>query len=299
MHEDRKVDSSVEDASAGKIDRREFLVTSIFAAGAFAAAVQPIQGQTKITTDEKGLITGEVRIPVAGGEMPAYRAMPDKKGKKFPVVLVIHEIFGVHEWIQDVSRRFAKLGYMAIAPALYARQGDVSSITSMQQLARDIFSKIPDTQSMADLDATVKWASKNNGNTKKLSITGFCWGGRIVWLYAAHNPNVDAGAAWYGRVVPTPGSPKNEAQPTTPIDYAKDLKVPVLGLYGGLDKGIPLDGVQRMQEELKKGKSGSEIIVFPNADHGFLADYRPSYNKQAAEEAWAKMLEWFKKNGAI
>jgi len=279
------------------LDRREFLVTSILA-GAFAIAVQPIQAQTRIITDASGLVTGEVKIPVAGGEFPAYRAMPDTKNKKFPVVLVIHEIFGVHEWIQDVCRRFAKLGYMAIAPALYARQGEVSTIQTSGELNRQIFSKIPDTQSMSDLDATVAWAKKNNGNTNKLSITGFCWGGRITWLYAAHNKNVDAGAAWYGRVVPTVNSPKNEAQPTTPIDYAKDLKVPVIGFYGGLDKGIPLDGVQKMQDELKKGKSKSEIVVFPNADHGFLADYRPQYNKEAAEDAWKKMLDWFKKNGA-
>jgi carboxymethylenebutenolidase len=223
--------------------------------------------------------------------------MPDKKGKKFPVVMVIHEIFGVHEHIQDVCRRFAKQGYMAIAPALYARQGNVETITSVEQLSRDIFSKIPDTQSMSFLDSTVAWAKKNSGNTKKLSITGFCWGGRIVWLYAAHNPNVDAGAAWYGRLVSAPT--KNEAQPTAPVDYAKDLKVPVLGLYGGMDTGIPLDTVQRMQEELKKGKSKSEIVVYPNAGHAFNADYRPSYNKESADDAWAKMLDWFKKNDAF
>lgn len=280
------------------LDRREFLVTSILAAGAFATAVMPIQAQTRIITDAKGLTAGEVKIPVKEGEIPAYRAMPDKKGK-FPVVLVIHEIFGVHEWVQDVCRRFAKLGYMAIAPALYAREGEVATIQTSGELNRQIFSKIPDTQSMSDLDATVAWAKKNSGNTDKLSITGFCWGGRIVWLYAAHNPKVDAGAAWYGRVVPTPNSPKNEAQPMTPIDYAKDLKVPVIGLYGGLDKGIPVEGVQRMQEELKKGKSKSEIIVFPNADHGFFADYRPSYNKESGDEAWKKLQDWFKKNGAI
>lgn len=280
------------------LDRREFFVTSILAAGAYAAAVQPIQAQTQIKTDDKGLIVGEVKIPVSDGEIPAYRAMPDKKGKKFPVVMVIHEIFGVHEWIQDVCRRFAKLGYMAIAPALYARQGEVKDLKDPREINRQIYSKIPDIQSMTDLDATVAWAAKNSGNTKKLSITGFCWGGRIVWLYAAHNPNVDAGAAWYGRVVPTANSPVNELQPKTPIDYAKDLKVPVLGLYGGLDTGIPLDGVQRMQDELKKGKSKSEIIVFPNAKHGFHADYRDSYNKQSSEDAWAKVLAWFKKNGA-
>jgi carboxymethylenebutenolidase len=279
------------------LDRREFFVTSIVA-GAFALAVQPIQAQTRITTDTKGLTAGEVKIPVSGGAMPAYRAMPDKKGK-FPVVLVVHEIFGVHEWIQDVTRRFAKLGFLAIAPALYARQGDVQNLSDAREINREVFSKIPDTQSMADLDATVNWAKKNSGNTKKLSITGFCWGGRIVWLYAAHNKNVDAGAAWYGRLVPSERSPKNEAQPTTPFDYAKDLKVPVIGFYGGQDTGIPLDGVQRMQDELKKGKSGSEIVVYPNAQHGFHADYRPSFNKESSEDAWQKLLSWFKQHGAM
>ena len=285
-------------ADAPVLDRRKFLVTSIFAAGTFAAAVTPIQAQTKITTDANGLVVGEVKIPVADGQIPAYRAMPDKKNGKFPVVLVIHEIFGVHEWIQDVCRRFAKEGYMAIAPALYARQGDVKDLKEPRELNRQIFSKIPDTQSVSDLDATVAWASSNGGNTKKLSITGFCWGGRIVWMYAAHNPNVDAGAAWYGRVTPTPNSPVNEAQPKTPIDYSKNLKVPVIGFYGGLDRGIPVDSVQRMQDELKKGKSGSEIMIYPNADHGFHADYRPSYNKEASQDAWKRLLDWFKKNGA-
>ena len=285
-------------ADAPVFDRRDFFVTSIFAAGTFAAAVRPIQAQSRIVTDSNGLIAGEVKIPVADGQIPAYRAMPDAKGKKFPIVLVVHEIFGVHEWIQDVSRRFAKLGYMAVAPALYARQGDVKDLKDPRELNRQIFGKIPDTQSMSDLDATAAWAAKNGGNGKKLSITGFCWGGRIVWLYAAHNKDVDAGAAWYGRVVPTPNSPVNEAQPKTPIDYAKDLKVPVIGLYGGLDTGIPLDGVQRMQDELKKGKSGSEIVVYPNAKHGFHADYRDSYNREASEDAWKRLLEWFKKNGA-
>lgn len=295
MKEDKNSDSN---SSAKTLDRREFLATSILT-GAFALAVQPIQAQTRIVTDGKNLIEGEVKIPVADGEIPAYRAMPDKKNKKFPVVLVIHEIFGVHEWVQDVCRRFAKLGYMAIAPALYAREGEVSTIKTSEELNRQIFSKIPDKQSMADLDATVAWAKKNSGNIDKLSITGFCWGGRIVWLYAAHNPKVDAGAAWYGRVAPTPNSPVNEAQPTTPIDYAKDLKVPVIGFYGGMDKGISVESVQRMQEELKKGKSKSEIVVYPNAEHGFFADYRPSYNKEAGDDAWKKLQEWFKKNSAI
>lgn len=284
--------------SALNLDRREFFVTSIVA-GVFALAIQPIQAQTKIMTDANGLIAGEVKIPVADGEIPAYRAMPDTKNKTFPVVLVVHEIFGVHEWIQDVCRRFAKLGYMAIAPSLYARQGDVTQMKDIQEIIGKVVAKTPDSQVMTDLDATVAYAKKNSGNTKKLSITGFCWGGRIVWLYAAHNKNVDAGAAWYGGLIASPSRPKNPLQPTMPLDVAKDLRVPVLGLYGGLDKGIPLNSVQQMQDELKKGKSKSEIVVYPNADHGFHADYRPSYNKEASDDAWKKLQEWFKKNGAI
>src|SRR5436190_2310453 len=282
---------------APTFDRREFLVTSIFAAGTFAAAVMPIQAQTKIVTDDKGLIAGEVKIPVKDGEIPAYRAMPDK-GKKFPVVIVVHEIFGVHEWIQDVCRRFAKLGYLAIAPALYARQGDVKDLKDPRELNRNIFSQIPDFQSMADLDATLAWTGKNSGDVKHAAITGFCWGGRIVWLYAAHNPTIKAAAAWYGRVVATENSPVNAAQPTSPIDHVNELKVPVIGFYAGQDKGITLDGVQRMQDALKKAGSKSEIIVYPSADHGFFADYRPSYNKEASLDAWPKLLAWFKKYGA-
>ncbi len=284
-------------ASAPLFGRREFFATSILT-GTFAFAIEPIQAQTQIKTNATGLIAGEVKIPVADGEIPAYRAMPDTKNKKFPVVLVVHEIFGVHEWIQDVCRRFAKLGYMAIAPSLYTRQGDVSQIKEIRDIVGKVVSKVPDAQVMSDLDATVNYAKKNSGDTKKLSITGFCWGGRIVWLYAAHNKNLDAGAAWYGGVVASASRPKNPRQPTMPLDVAKDLRVPVLGLYGGLDTGIPQDNVQQMQEELKKGKSKSEIVVYPNADHGFLADYRPQYNKESAEDAWKKMLEWFKKNGA-
>jgi len=281
------------------LDRREFFVTSIFAAGTFAAAVQPIAAQTKITTDSVGLVEGEVMIPVTDGQIPAYRAMPDKKVKKFPVVMVVHEIFGVHEWIQDVCRRFAKVGYLSIAPALYARQGKVDHIKDARELNIRIFSQIPDPQSMTDLDSTVVWAAKNSGDIKKVSITGFCWGGRIVWLYAAHNPKVKAGAAWYGRLAPTPNSPVNQAQPTTPVDYAKDLKVPVMGFYGGKDTGISQESVEKMRGELAKGTSKSEINVYPEAQHGFFADYRESYNKAASDDAWPKLLAWFKKNGAI
>lgn len=284
--------------AAPEFNRREFLVTSILAAGTFAYAVQPIAAQTVIKTDDKGLIAGEVKIPAAGGDMPAYRAMPDRKGRKFPVVMVVHEIFGVHEWIQDVCRRFAKLGYLAIAPSLYARHGDVSQMKEIRDIVGKVVSKVPDAQVMADLDAAETWAAKNSGKTKKLAIIGFCWGGRIVWLYAQHNTAVRAGAAWYGQLVPRPNAPVDPLHPTMPIEFAKDLKVPIIGLYGGLDTGIPLDGVHLMQDELNKGKSGSEIVVYPNAKHGFLADYRESYNKQAAEDAWAKVLAWFKKHGA-
>lgn len=293
-----RVDIVNSNPEAPALDRREFFVTSILGAGLYAAAVSPIQAQTRITTDDKGLIVGEVKIPVADGEIPAYRAMPDRKGKKFPVVLVIHEIFGVHEWIQDICRRFAKLGFMAVAPALYARVGEVKDLKDPREINRQVYSRIPDTQSMTDLDSAVTWAAKNSGNTKKLSITGFCWGGRITWLYAAHNPKVKAGGAWYGRVVPTANSPINTLQPTTPIDHADKIKGAVLGLYGGKDRGIPVEGVERMRDALKKAKGKSEIIIFPEADHGFHADYRPTFNKAASEDAWAKLIAWFKKHGA-
>lgn len=283
-------------ATAPNFSRREFFVTSI--AAGFALAVQPIQAQTKITTDDKGLVTGEVKIPVTDGEIPAYRAMP-AKGENFPVVLVVHEIFGVHEWIQDVCRRFAKLGHFAIAPQLYARQGDVSQLKDFREIISKVVSKVPDAQVMSDMDAAAVYAKKNKGNTAKLSATGFCWGGRIVWLYAAHNPGLKAGAAWYGQLVPRENQPKNPLQPVFPIDVAANLKAPVLGLYGGKDQGIPLEAVEKMKQELTKTASKSEILVYPEADHGFLADYRPSYNKEAAEDAWKKVNSWFKKNGAV
>lgn len=288
-------DSKTSISELPRPSRRNFLVTSLTAG--FALAVQPAAGQTPIKTDDKGLVAGEVKIRVSDGEIPAYRAMP-AKGNNFPVVLVVQEIFGVHEWIKDICRRFAKLGHFAIAPELYARQGDVSQMQDIQKIISEVVAKVPDSQVMADLDAAVVYAKKNNGNTKKLGITGFCWGGRIVWLYSAYNPNVKAGAAWYGRLVATPSAPKNPLQPTMPVDVAANLKVPVLGLYGGKDQGIPLDTIEQMRAELAKGKSGSEIIVYPEADHGFHADYRPGFNKTASEDAWKKLNAWFKKHGA-
>lgn len=270
--------------------RREFVVTTL--AAGFALAVQPISAQT-ITTDANGLVAGEVKIPVAGGEIPAYRAMP-AKGKSFPVVLVVQEIFGVHEHIKDICRRFAKLGHMAIAPELYARQGDVSKLSDFNEI-RKIVSQVPDAQVMSDLDAAVEYAKKSgSGNAAKLGITGFCWGGRIVWLYAAHNPNLKAGVAWYGRLVGQP----NELQPKHPIDVAAQVKAPVLGLYGGKDTGIPLDTIEKMREAVKAAGGKSEIIVYPEAGHGFHADYRPGYNKEAAQDGWRRLQEWFKKYGA-
>lgn len=282
-----------------EFDRRRFVVTSL--AAGFALAMQPVAAQTVITTGAEGLVAGEVKIPVADGEIPAYRAMPEK-GKNFPVALVVQEIFGVHEHIKDVCRRFAKLGHMAIAPALYARQGDTSQIADMTKVM-EVVAKVPDAQVMADLDATVAYAAKTGqADAKRLGITGFCWGGRVVWLYAAHNPQLDAGVAWYGRLVARPGQPANPLTPKQPVDVVADLKAPVLGLYGGKDRGIPLDTVEQMRAALKNSKSkaarSSEIVVYPEADHGFHADYRPTYNKEAATDGWQKLLAWFKRHGA-
>jgi carboxymethylenebutenolidase len=201
----------------------------------------------------------------------------------------------VHEHIKDVCRRFAKLGYLAIAPELYARQGDVSKITSMSEIM-PIVAKVPDAQVMSDLDAAVAWAEKSGkGAASRLGITGFCWGGRIVWLYAAHSPKLKAGVAWYGRLV----GQTNELQTKHPIDVAASLKAPVLGLYGGADQGIPLDTVERMRAALKAAGSKSEIVVYPDAPHGFHADYRPSYRKEPAEDGWKRLQDWFKKHGAV
>lgn len=271
--------------------RREFVMTTL--AAGFALAVRPVSAQT-ITTDTAGLLAGEVKIPTADGQIPAYRAMP-ATGGPFPVVLVVEEIFGVHEHIKDICRRFAKLGYFAVAPELFARQGDVSGISEIKEIPAKVVSKVPDAQVMADLDAAVAWAkASGKGNIAKLGITGFCWGGRIVWLYAAHNPQLKAGVAWYGRLTGN----RTELQPKYPVDVAGALKAPVLGLYGGDDPGIPLDTVEEMRKVLKAAGSPSEIIVYPGAPHAFYADYRPSYRMEPAEDGWKRLQEWFKKHGA-
>lgn len=270
--------------------RRDFVVTTL--ATGFALAVRPVSAAT-ITTDSNGLVAGEVKIPVADGEIPAYRAMP-ASGASFPVVLVVQEIFGVHEHIKDICRRFAKLGYLAIAPELYARQGDVSKISNIQKVVSEVVSKVPDAQVMSDLDAAVAWAAKNQGDVSRLGITGFCWGGRIVWLYAAHNPKLKAGVAWYGRLV----GQSDELHPKHPLEIAADLKAPVLGLYGEADGGIPVETVEKMRAALKAANQPSEIVLYPKTQHGFHADYRPSYHPENAADGWKRLQEWFKKHGA-
>lgn len=276
---------------SAELSRRQMVVTGL--AAGFAMAVQPISAAT-IATSEEGLTAGEVKIPVGDENVPAYRAMP-AKGGPFPVALVVQEIFGVHEHIKDICRRFAKLGYMAIAPELYARQGDVSKLKTIDEI-RPIVAKVPDAQVMSDLDACVEYATETGkGDVTRLGITGFCWGGRIVWLYAAHSRQLKAGVAWYGRLV----GDASDSFPKHPVDVAADLKAPVLGLYAGKDGGIPLDTVEKMREALKKAKVPAEIVVYPEAQHGFHADYRPSYNDADAKDGWNKLQAWFKKHGAV
>jgi carboxymethylenebutenolidase len=262
----------------------------------FARIVQPI-ASTTITTDTQGLVAGEVKIPTRDGPVPAYRAMPEKGGK-LPVVLVVQEIFGVHEHIKDVCRRLAKLGYFAITVELYFRQGDVTQFTDNQEIFAKVVNHVPDSQVMSDLDAAVVYAeSTGKADTSRLGVTGFCWGGRITWTYCVHNPKVKAGAAWYGRLV-APG--RAPLQPAYPVELAPYLKVPVLGLYGGADAGIPVEQVEQMRAALKAaGNTTSEIVVYDGAPHAFYADYRPSYRKEAAEDAWKMALDFLKKNKVL
>ncbi len=272
------------------LSRRGFVMTSL--ATGFALATQPVSDST-IKTDTEGLEAGEVKIPVTDGEVPGYRAMP-AAGGPFPTVLVVQEIFGVHEHIKDICRRLAKLGYYAVATELYARQGDVSKIENFREIFSKVVSKVPDKQVMSDLDATVAWAkASGKADVDKLAITGFCWGGRVVWLYAAHNSNLKAGAAWYGRLK----GEANELQPKYPIDVVASIKAPILGLYGEVDQGIPVASVEEMRKALKENGKTAEIVLYPDTPHAFFADYRPSYRKDKAEDAWKRMLAWFKKYG--
>ena len=261
----------------------------------FAASALPIVAQTAIKTPATGLTVGEVSIDVNGFKMPAYRAMP-VGGKNLPVVLVLSEIFGVHEYIADVTHRFAQAGYLAIAPELFVRQGDAQGYGEMAKLIAEVISKVPDAQVLGDLDATIAWAGANGGDVKRVGITGFCWGGRQTWLYTAHSKAIKAGVAWYGRIVGT----QNELTPKNPIDIAGQLNGPVLGLYGEADTGIPLDGVEKMKTALAAGNASSkasQFVVYKDAPHAFHADYRSSYRKEAAEDGWKRCLAWFKQHG--
>jgi carboxymethylenebutenolidase len=277
--------------------RRDFVRGAV--GTGFAAAVLPVVAQTQIKTDTQGLVAGEVTIPVGDFKMPAYRAAPANRPNA-PVVLVVSEIFGVHEYIADVARRFAKAGCCAIAPELFVRQGDATSYGEIAKLIAEVISKVPDDQVMRDLDACVAWAKGQGADTAKLGVTGFCWGGRITWLYAAHNPGVKAGVAWYGRLV----GQGNPLQPRHPVEVAAQLKGPVLGLYGEKDTGIPLDTVKQMQNALAAaGAAGnaaakaSDFMIYLDAPHAFHADYRPSFRKPAAEDGWKRCLDWFRTHG--
>jgi carboxymethylenebutenolidase len=265
----------------------------------YAATAMPIMAQTAIKTSSDGLKTGEIFYEVNGFKVPAFYAAPANK-TKLPVILVIQEIFGVHEYIADTARRFAQAGYLAIAPDLYARQGDASKYNEMAKLMTEIVAKVPDEQVMDDLDGAVKWAGAHGGSLAKVGITGFCWGGRITWLYAEQSRNVKAAVAWYGRLVGTP----SPLMPKNPLDLAAGLKAPVLGLYGGQDGGIPLTTVNQMKDALAEAGSkgnaaarASEFVVYPDAPHAFHADYRPSYRKDAAEDGFKRALAWFKAHG--
>jgi carboxymethylenebutenolidase len=271
------------------LTRRGFVVTSL--AAGFALATQPVSAET-IVTDSNGLTVGEVKIPVSDGEIPGYRAMP-AEGGPFATILVVQEVFGVHEHIKDICRRLAKAGYFAVAPALYARQGDVTKMSNMDDVMK-VVAKVPEPEVASDLDATVAWAgTTGKADVAKLGITGFCWGGRQVWLYAAHNPKVKAAVAWYGPLQ----RPKSEMTPVDPIDVVPQLKVPVLGLYGGADGGIPMTQIQAMQDALKAAGSPSEIVVYPDTPHGFNADYRASYRPEQAKDGWKRLLAWFRDHG--
>lgn len=273
-----------------RVSRRGFMVTSLGAG--FALATQPIMAQTAIRTDAEGLTAGEIQVPTTDGPLPAYRAMP-AGGRNLPTVLVVHEIFGVHEYIKDICRRLAKVGYLAIAAEMYARHGDVAKMTNIREILDGPVAAATDAEHMADLDACAAWAAKNGGDPGQLGITGFCRGGRTTWLYAAHNPDLKAAVAWYGQL---DGAP-SQNQPKWPVDLAAEMKAPVLGLYGGKDQGIPADEIESMQAALKKAGGKSEICVYPDAPHAFHADYRPTYRKEAAEDGWRRMLAWFRANG--
>lgn len=269
--------------------RRGLVMTGLISG--FTLATQRVEAQA-IQTDTSGIDAGEAQIPVPGGSLPAHYARP-AKGTKFPIVIVNEEIFGVHEYIKDTCRRLAKAGYLAVATEYYARLGDLSKMTDIKQIVADVIAKEPDAQYMADADATLDWAAKNHGDIDHVGVTGFCRGGRMTWLFAAHNPHVKAAVAWYGPV----GGDRTPIQPATASDYADQLKAPLLGLYGGQDTGIKVEDVKAAEAKAKAAHKTVEIVVYPDAPHGFHADYRPSYRKEAAEDGWKRLLAWFKEHG--
>ena len=265
--------------------RRDFVMTSLmtgFTLAVTRAAAEPIH------TDSTGLDARAVEIPTADGKLPGYAACPAGAGP-FPTVLVIEEIFGVHEYIKDVCRRLAKLGYLAVAPELYARIGDLSKMTDPQQIFRDVILKAPDATMLSDLDSTAAWAGAHKGDPKRLGVVGFCRGGRDTWLYAEHNPALKAAVAFYG---PVTGA-TSPIQPKTPLELAAGLKCPLLGLYGGKDASIRGEDVKQAAARAQAAGQTVQIETYPDAGHGFHADYRATYNKAAAEAGWLHMLTWF------
>jgi carboxymethylenebutenolidase len=269
--------------------RRGIIMTSLMSG--LTLATTRVEAQV-ITTDTSGLDAGEAQIPVPGGALPAYYARP-AKGTSFPIVLVNEEIFGVHDYIKDICRRLAKAGYMAVATEYYARLGDLAKMTDVRQIISDVISREPDAQYIADADATLAWAGKNKGDIRRVAVTGFCRGGRQTWLFAAHSPNVKAAVAWYGPIM----GDRTPVQPATALDYADQLRCPLLGLYGGQDASIKVADVKAAEAKARAAKKTVEIVVFPDAPHGFHADYRPSYRKDAAEDGWKRMLAWFRRYG--
>jgi carboxymethylenebutenolidase len=283
--------------------RRKFMKTSVAGAAAttlgvgFVAAADPVLAAA-IETDFKGLTAGEQMIPVGSFQMPAYVSRPEKAKGNLPIVIVVSEIFGVHEYIADVTRRFAKLGYLAIAPEFFVRAGDPNAYGTVADILTNIVAKTPDAQVLNDLQAALVWAGKNGGDLKRVGVTGFCWGGRITWL-SATLPQVKAGVAWYGRLV----GEKTEGNPRHPVELASELKAPVLGLYGGADAGISLESVEQMRAALAQAApknpaaNASVIEVYPDAPHAFHADYRATYREGPAKDGWEKCIAWFKKTG--
>ncbi|TDT50973.1 carboxymethylenebutenolidase [Enterobacter sp. AG5470] len=258
----------------------------------FAPAASP-HASTIVHTPEDALIAGETSIPSQGDNMPAFHARPKHADAPLPIVIVVQEIFGVHEHIRDICRRLALEGYLAIAPELYFRQGDANDFPDVPTLLSGLVSKVPDAQVLADLDHVASWAARNGGNAHQLMVTGFCWGGRIAWLYAAHNPQLKAAVAWYGKLV----GEKSLNSPNHPVDIATGLSAPVLGLYGAQDTGIPVDTVETMRQALRAANANAEIVVYPEAGHAFNADYRPSYHEESAKDGWQRMLAWFAQYG--